>query len=215
MKVKRIRNGKTWTEATYWGRVRGALRKTFANWSPAKLAMIAARRPYNGPNKRQRFEVQCRHCNEWFKQADIRKDHVIPVGSLRCMEDLCGFLERLTPEAPEAFQMLCNPCHDALTKKENAERKIAKKKTPTSAASLLKSKFLSARLKSFYCLLISNLSTYSIAPSQHIYHAWWGVVGIGGDRGVSCGTVCDKSLVNGIRNRNECCRILDKGDKPK
>ena len=122
-RVKRTRNGGKLTEAAFWGKVRGALRKGFASWYPATQAMIAARRPYNGPNKRQKFEVQCKHCKEWFKMKDVRKDHIVPVGSLRCLDDLCGFLERLTPEDPEAFQILCQNCHDSKSKTENRERR--------------------------------------------------------------------------------------------
>ncbi|MDC1268172.1 hypothetical protein N8Z76_00405 [Gammaproteobacteria bacterium] len=117
-RVKRTRNGGKLSEAAYWSKVRSALRKSFAAWEPANQAMKAARRPYNGPNKRQKFEVQCNHCKEWFKMKDVKKDHVIPVGSLRCIEDLPGFLQRLTPEGPAAFQMLCEPCHQTLTNKE-------------------------------------------------------------------------------------------------
>ena len=117
-KVIRTRNGGRWTEAEYWSRVRSALRKAFSHWHPALQALYAARRPCERPG-RQKWEVQCADCLEWCKQADMRKDHVVPVGSLKSPEDFIAFLERLTPEDPAAFQMLCKECHQ---QKTNAER---------------------------------------------------------------------------------------------
>jgi hypothetical protein len=114
-RVARTRNGGKLTEAAYWGKVRSALRKTFAAWEPANQAMKNARIDYVGPNKRQKFEVMCARCQHYFPMKEIQKDHVEPVGSLKCIEDLPGFLQRLTPEDPAAFQMLCEHCHQAKT----------------------------------------------------------------------------------------------------
>jgi hypothetical protein len=110
-RVDRTRNGGKLTESQYWGKVRSALRKAFAAWEPANQAMKNARRPYVGPNKRQKFEVQCAGCEQWFPMKEVQKDHVEPVGSLKSANDLAGFLERLTPETPSSFQMLCSSCH--------------------------------------------------------------------------------------------------------
>lgn len=77
-----------------------------------------ARRPYEGPEKRQKWEYQCNHCKQWFKDKDVQIDHIIPVGSLKCSEDIAGFLERLTPEDVNAFQCLCKECHAVKTAKE-------------------------------------------------------------------------------------------------
>jgi hypothetical protein len=123
VRVARTRNGGKLTEAAYWGKVRGALRKTFAAWEPANQAMKNARRPYVGPNKRQKFEVLCAGCGCYFPMKEIQKDHVEAAGSLKCPEDLPGFLQRLTPEDPAAFQMICTSCHASKTKKDNASRR--------------------------------------------------------------------------------------------
>lgn len=80
-------------------------------------AKLDARRKYEGPNKRQKWEYQCAECKKWFQEKQIAIDHVVPVGSLTCKEDLPGFIERLTPES--GFQVLCKEDHQ---KKTNAER---------------------------------------------------------------------------------------------
>ena len=80
---------------------------------------MEARKPYSGPNKRQKWIYQCAHCKDWFKDKEIQVDHIIPVGTLRCYDDLVGFLKRLTPE--EGFQVLCKECHAKKTLAENPQ----------------------------------------------------------------------------------------------
>jgi len=116
-KVPRTRNANTLTEAGFWGLVRSHLRRGFRYWKPAMQAKQEARCPYKGKNKRQRWEYLCAKCNKYHPDKNIQIDHIIPVGSLRCDEDLVGFLQRLTPE--EGFQVLCKDCHQ---EKTNLER---------------------------------------------------------------------------------------------
>ncbi len=116
-RVAKTRNAKTLTEAGYWGAVRSHLRRGFRYWRPATNTKQAAKRPYKGANKRQRWEYKCKSCKKYYADKNVQIDHIIPVGSLKCSEDLAGFLERLTPE--EGFQILCKDCHQIKT---NAER---------------------------------------------------------------------------------------------
>jgi len=118
-RVARTRNGGTWTEAQFWGAVRSALRNKFTWWKPMREAKEAARRPYKGAG-RQKWEFQCNTCKGWYMAKEVQVDHIVPCGSLKCPEDIEGFLDRMTPESPEAFQVLCKPCHQIKT---NAERK--------------------------------------------------------------------------------------------
>ena len=84
-------------------------------------AKVEARRKNQSENKRLSWEFQCKECTEWFPDKEVQIDHIVPVGSLRCAEDLIGFVERLTPE--DGFQVLCVPCHQIKT---NAEREAKK-----------------------------------------------------------------------------------------
>jgi 5-methylcytosine-specific restriction endonuclease McrA len=117
-KVRRIRNGGTWTESQFFSAIRSALRQKFRYWKPITKARDAARRVYKGKNKRQKWEYQCAHCQKWYKGGEVQVDHIIPCGSLRSYEDLVGFIKRLTPEDSEAFQVLCVECHKIKTKEE-------------------------------------------------------------------------------------------------
>ena len=125
--VPRTRHGGTWTEAQFWGRIRGALRKTFAAWVPAKRALIAARRECHRPDRPLlKFEYQCAACGQWFPLKEegaqgkklVQVDHKNRAGSLRSYEDLTGWITRLTDEDPNAFQVMCLPCHLAKTQAE-------------------------------------------------------------------------------------------------
>ena len=118
MVVQKNRNNGTMSESAYWGMVRSGLRRTFRWWKPILATKNKAKRKYVGANKRQKWEYQCKKCKKWFKGSETQVDHIIPVGSLTCKEDLAGFIERLTPET--GFQVLCTNCH---TKKTNKERK--------------------------------------------------------------------------------------------
>lgn len=110
-KVERTRNGNTWTEARYFGFIRSALRSAFQKWGPKHEAKKQAKVQYN--------TYVCAHCDGWFGSSQVEVDHIVPAGSLKCYDDLPGFVERMFCEA-DGFQVLCKECHQTKT---NEERK--------------------------------------------------------------------------------------------
>jgi len=117
---KKPRNGGLWSEARYWQQVRSFLRKGFRYWHPAMVALEKAKHPYTGSNKRQKWTYQCAKCKGMFKRTEVEIDHKVPVGSLKCDEDLIEWLHRLTPEDVNSFDVMCKSCH---RNKTNEERK--------------------------------------------------------------------------------------------
>ena len=81
---------------------------------------MSSRRAYKGPLKRQKFEYQCNECKQWYPEKNINVDHIIPAGTLRCSNDLPGFVERLFCES-DNLQVLCSACHDKKTKDEKSK----------------------------------------------------------------------------------------------
>jgi 5-methylcytosine-specific restriction endonuclease McrA len=81
-----------------------------------------ARRDYKGPNKRQKYEYQCKKCKKWCPEKEINVDHVLPAGSLNTAQDLPLFVERLFCEQ-DNLQVLCVSCHDKKTLKEKQSKK--------------------------------------------------------------------------------------------
>lgn len=112
----------SWTEAKYWGFLRSALRSAYNKWPPKYEVLRAARRPYKGKDKRQKWEFQCAVCKKWFKQREISVDHVVPAGALSKYDDLVGFVQRLFV-GPEGLQVLCTKtCHAAKTAQERKDK---------------------------------------------------------------------------------------------
>ena len=118
----KTRNAATMTESAFWGFIRSALRQKSRWWKPIAQAKTKAKRSYKGPNKRQRFEYQCAECLAWFPDKKINVDHIIPAGTLRCANDLPGFVERLFCEV-DNLQVLCTTCHDKKTQNEKQTTK--------------------------------------------------------------------------------------------
>jgi hypothetical protein len=115
--VAKTRNAGTMTESVFWSFIRSTLRQKSRWWKPITQCKMDARRPYKGPNKRQKFEYECNACHKWFPEKKINVDHIIGAGSLKCSNDLPGFVDRLFCEQ-ENLQVLCETCHDAKTKLE-------------------------------------------------------------------------------------------------
>lgn len=117
----KTRNNGTLTESAFWSFIRSGLRQKSRWWKPITQCKLNAKRPYKGPNKRQKFEYQCNSCKKWFAEKNINVDHIIPAGSLNCANDLPGFVERLFVEV-DGLQVLCSNCHNIKTQKERNEK---------------------------------------------------------------------------------------------
>ncbi len=116
-RVPKTRNAGTMTESAFWSFIRSGLRQKSRWWKPITECKLKAKRAYKGPNKRQKFEYQCKSCKNWFPEKQINVDHIIPAGSLNCAEDLPGFVERLFCEQ-DNLQVLCGNCHNIKTQNE-------------------------------------------------------------------------------------------------
>lgn len=109
--ISKHRSGNEWSEARFWQFLRSGLRQMSRRWPPlARQAINAARRKYDGENKRQKWEYQCSTCKAWRNRKQVEVDHIVPCGSLKSLDDLPGFVERLFCE-PEGLRVLCDACH--------------------------------------------------------------------------------------------------------
>jgi len=75
--------------------LRSTLRRKSMFWPPIQEAKVLARRKYAGTNKRQKWEFECIQCKSWFKSTEVEVDHIVECGSLKTLNDLPGFVERL------------------------------------------------------------------------------------------------------------------------
>ena len=120
--VPKTRCSGTMSEAAFWSFIRSALRQKSRWWKPISVCKMNARRDYKGPNKRQKYEYQCKKCKSWNIEKNINVDHIIPAGSLNTAQDLPLFVERLFCEQ-DNLQVLCVSCHDKKTLKEKQSKK--------------------------------------------------------------------------------------------
>lgn len=125
-RVTRTRNGGTMTESEFFTMLRTALRTLSVRWKPIHDCRKRARRKYDGPDKKQKWEYQCSKCGGWYKYESVNVDHIDPCGQLRSFDDLSGFAERLFVEV-DKLAVLCNNCHAVKTKDEKIAMKYGPK----------------------------------------------------------------------------------------
>lgn len=101
-------------ETNFFVWLRSGLRKLSRRWPPIFEALAAAKRPYEGDNKRRKFSYECAECLEHFDAKSVAVDHRIPAGQLNNKEDIADFVEKLFCTA-EGLQVLCHTCHDIKT----------------------------------------------------------------------------------------------------
>lgn len=110
-RVPKTRANGTWTEAAWWGFLRSGLRQMSRRWPPIARYLQRHRRPYKGPNKRQKFEYQCMACGSWKAGKEVAVDHIAPCGRLAAMSDIEGFVSRLFVEET-GLRIICEECHE-------------------------------------------------------------------------------------------------------
>lgn len=107
-----------WSTSKFWGFVRSGLRSKWMRW-PVRYEVMANAKRKKPPDVegKHKFEYQCACCKEWWKQADVEVDHITPVGTLKCYDDLPQFVERLFVSS-DKLRVVCKPCHKAITKEQ-------------------------------------------------------------------------------------------------
>ncbi len=116
-KVPKPYNGGTMTNSAFWSFIKSALRQKSRWWRPIREVKMAARRPNQSSNARLKWEFQCCKCSGWFPDKEVSVDHIVPVGSLKCPEDLPGVVSRMFCEKG-GLQVLCDTCHGEKTKQD-------------------------------------------------------------------------------------------------
>lgn len=125
-KVPRTRNAGTQTEAAFFSWLRSGLRRMSLYWKPRQQCLNEGKRPYTGPNKKQKIEIHCEGCGGYFPIKQVEADHVGEgAGSLRSFQDAAAFLERLFAER-EGWRRLCLTCHKQRTEEQRKKRNEAK-----------------------------------------------------------------------------------------
>ena len=101
-------------EKKFWTWLRSGLRSMSRRYPPIYEALAAAKRPYVGPNTKQKVCYECAKCKSLESAKNVAVDHRIDCGSLASWEDVQGFMQRLFCEKG-GLDVLCHQCHDLKT----------------------------------------------------------------------------------------------------
>lgn len=123
-RVPRTRNGGTQTQAGHISNIRSALRNLSRWWKPFQIAIRMAGVKCN-IGGRIKTLYKCAECKRLLIRQSVEVNHKVPVGSLKCYEDLPGFCERLFVEDVSLLEVLCKECHKEETAKQREERNAA------------------------------------------------------------------------------------------
>jgi len=110
--------GTPWgTENVFWTWMRGGLRRSLWMRHPVKLALLKEKR-YRAPigrGGRDVWALCCSICQTEQPQSGCEVDHIHEAGSLKSVEDIQPFIERLAFVTPDDLRVVCKPCHKVLT----------------------------------------------------------------------------------------------------
>lgn len=100
----------TMTATAFFGMLRSTLRKRSIYWPCINNCRDEAKVPYVGPNKRRKWSYKCNRCQKLHDLKSVAVHHKIECGSLKCFEDIPGFVERLFCNK-EHLELICDKCH--------------------------------------------------------------------------------------------------------
>lgn len=115
-RVAKPYNHGTMSESAFWGFIRSTLRQKSRWWKPITECKKAARKNYDGTNKRLKYVYQCNRCKDLYPEKQVQVHHIDPVGSLKSYNDIADFIKRLFCEV-DGLEVLCSGCHDNTHKK--------------------------------------------------------------------------------------------------
>ncbi len=121
-KIK-TRNGGEWTEARYRSFVKSALRSASQRWPPKYQSLNEAciGTKLNVKTGRMAKHYKCNQCKNDFPAKEVEVNHIVPVVPTSGFTTWDEVIERMFCEK-NGLEVVCKPCHKAITKEENKER---------------------------------------------------------------------------------------------
>jgi len=135
------------TEAAYWGWLRGALRRLWADYPLRKEWKSRQLRPVTNEEKEQKLfhpstknVGQCYYCNQWFAGSKLECDHKISSEGCTSKETAEAFLWYCGGGIGEEWVLSCKPCHKAKTHGERNGMTLEEAIIDKQAIAILNSK---------------------------------------------------------------------------
>lgn len=120
----KLYNGGQWTQARFNSFIKSALRSASVRWPPRYTVLSEA---YVGTKINPKTGRMCKHykcnqCNGEFPTKEVEVNHILPVIPVTGFSTWDEVVERMFCEK-DGFEVVCKPCHRAITQQENKERK--------------------------------------------------------------------------------------------
>lgn len=133
---------KTRSEFYVW--LRGLLRR---GWSkhPLKVnkmrdARFKVDKVFKNGKIAKVWHCKCELCSKTGPQKEFEVDHIVPAGSLRCFQDIEGFIKRLLFVKEDDLRILCKECNATLAYSEKNGVTFEEAKATKTAIRLVASK---------------------------------------------------------------------------
>lgn len=117
-------NGGQWSQARFNSFIKSALRSASQRWPPryATIADAKLGKRINPASGRLAEFYRCNSCKNSFTLKDVEVNHTTPVIPVTGFDSWDAVIGRMFCEK-DGLELLCKPCHKALTKLENQQRK--------------------------------------------------------------------------------------------
>lgn len=117
-------NNNQWTQSRFNSFVKSALRTASVRWEPRYRTLEDAfvGRQINVKSGKLAKHFLCSKCGGHFPQKDVEVNHKIPVVPVEGFTSWDVVIDRLFCEK-DGLEIVCKPCHKAITKLENEQRK--------------------------------------------------------------------------------------------
>jgi hypothetical protein len=120
----KTRNNNEWTESRFHSFVKGGLRSISQRWPPKYQCLNEAcvGVKLNQATGRMAKHYLCAVCRAECPLKAVEVNHIVPVVPVTGFDSWDGVIERLFCEK-DGLEVVCKPCHKAISKVENEQRK--------------------------------------------------------------------------------------------
>ncbi len=95
--------------------LRSAVRQVWKMHDVKVSYLLKKSYPDTDPTTRTKWLVDCECCGKAFKTSDVQVDHIQGEHSLKTFDDLKPFAESILRVNHDNLQIVCVPCHEAIT----------------------------------------------------------------------------------------------------
>lgn len=113
--LKKLNEDGSMPESKICTQLRSAVRAVWKMHDVKVSYILKKSYPDMNPNTRTKWLVDCECCGEAFKTSEVQVDHIKGEHTLKNLEDLVPFAESILRVSHDDLQIVCIPCHEAIT----------------------------------------------------------------------------------------------------